>query len=45
MRVLVAGERCYLRGIRELRAAGILAEMLGQNAGYPASDALAAAGG
>jgi len=45
MRALVAGRRCYLRGIRELRAAGMLDEMFGQNTGYPAPDALAAADG
>jgi hypothetical protein len=45
MRVLVAGDRCYLRDTCDLLVAGMLGEMFGHNAGYPAPDALAAAGG
>ena len=45
MRVLVAGGWCYLRGVRELRSAGKLGEMFGQNTGHLALDALAAARG
>jgi hypothetical protein len=45
MRVLVAGGHCYLRSICELRTAGMLREMFGQNTGYPAPDARAVARG
>jgi len=45
MSVLVAGARCYLRRIRVPAAAGMLAEMSGQNTGCPVPDALAAARG
>jgi hypothetical protein len=45
MRVLVAGDHCYLRDTRGLLLAGILDEMFGQNAGHPAPDARAAARG
>jgi hypothetical protein len=41
MRVLVAGD---LRDTRDLLVAGMLGEMFGQRAGYPAPDALAARG-
>jgi hypothetical protein len=45
MEGLVAGDRCYLRSIRGLRAAGKLVKMSGQNTGCPAPGALAAARG
>jgi hypothetical protein len=45
MKVLVAGDHCYLRDTRGLLLAGILDEMFGQNAGRPVTDALAAARG
>ncbi len=45
MSVLAGGNRGHLRGIREARAAGTLAEMLRQNPDRPAPDVAAAAHG